>query len=103
MPSRTLWRIPDPEDAARRALATHEVLERQRKARADTLAQRRARAREDAARIRQAETEKRVRERDEWRAAHPAPSREDLARLLDEMADDPRFPNLRCLKGKVDP
>ncbi len=103
MPSRRLWRIPDPEQAARVAQARHEVSERAQKDRAQTLATRKALAREEAARLREAETNRRIRERAEWAKTHPAPSREELARLLAEMADDPRFPNLRHLKGKISP
>lgn len=92
MPSKPLWKIPRPEDAIRQARAQQELLEHQRRDRADTAARRKALAREEAARLREAETRKRAEERRIWLETHRIPTKDELAALLDE------FPNL---KGKI--
>lgn len=94
MPSRPLWNIPDPADAARNAKARHQVAETQKRDRVKAAADRKAKRQREAVLIRENETKRRAEERRQWLAAHTAPTREELAALLEE------FPNL---KGKLSP
>jgi hypothetical protein len=91
MPSRPLWQIPDPVNLLRQAAARWEVAEAQRRDREARAADRKNRKRREAIRAMQAETERRAEERRLWNQTHTAPTREELAALL----EDGPFPSLR--------
>jgi hypothetical protein len=90
VPSRTLWKIPDPAQLVREAAARREVAEKAKQDRARGAEGRKAREKRAKVLREQAETERRATECREWFAGHRTPTRKELAELLAE-----EFPDLK--------
>jgi hypothetical protein len=93
VPSRPLWKIPDPAQLAREAEARREVAEKEKRDRVEFAAGRKARAKREKVQREQAETERRAAECREWFATHRPPTQKELDDLLAV-----EFPGL---KGKI--